>query len=150
MTDDDAIHPEAAIAPGYLVNHAARLFNRNVDAALRAHGLSLSLLGPILLLSWRGPMRQRDLVTASAIRQPAMVALLDKLEAGGLIVRTPAPDDRRAAIVALTAAGRDRAEIGGKVLRAENVRGLAAMSAEEGRMLVSLLQRFIAGSEQGT
>ena len=80
MKRDDPIHPEAAVAPGYLANHAARVFNRNVDAALREHGLSLSLLGPVLLLSWRGAMRQRDLVAASAVKQPAMVALLDKLE----------------------------------------------------------------------
>lgn len=31
---DDDIYPEAAVAPGYLVNHAARLSNRGVDAAL--------------------------------------------------------------------------------------------------------------------
>ncbi|MGF9566618.1 hypothetical protein AAIH70_24205 [Neorhizobium sp. BT27B] len=78
---DDHIHPDAAVAPGYLANHAARVFNRLVDAALRPYGLSLSLIGPIMLLSWKGPMLQRDLVRSSAIKQPAMVALLDKLEA---------------------------------------------------------------------
>ena len=150
MKRDEPIHPEAAVAPGYLANHAARVFNRNVDAALREHGLSLSLIGPILLLSWRGAMRQRDLVAASAVKQPAMVALLDKLEGMGLVARTPAPDDGRAAIVSLTETGSRMADIGGNALRAENARGLAGLSAKEATMLVTLLQRLIAGLEEGT
>ncbi|MFV0625307.1 MarR family winged helix-turn-helix transcriptional regulator [Sphingomonas sp. ac-8] len=150
MKDADPVHPEAAMAPGYLANHAARVFNRNVDAALREHGLSLSLLAPLLLLSWQGPMRQRDLVVASAVKQPAMVALLAKLEAMELVTRSPAPADRRAAIVALTEAGSRMAEIGGDALRTENARGLAALSAQEGALLVSLLQRLIAGLDRGT
>ncbi|WP_347302057.1 hypothetical protein V5740_08470 [Croceibacterium sp. TMG7-5b_MA50] len=48
---DELIHPEAAVAPGYLANHAARVFNRLVDAALRPHGMSLALIGPVMLLS---------------------------------------------------------------------------------------------------
>lgn len=49
----------------------------------------LALIGPIMLLSWKGPMLQRDLVIASAVKQPAIVALLDKLEGLKLIKRTP-------------------------------------------------------------
>lgn len=78
-TDAEAVHPEAAVAPGHLANHAARVFNRLVDGRLREHGLTLSLIGPLLLLSWKGSMLQRDLVRHSAVKQPAMVALLDKL-----------------------------------------------------------------------
>lgn len=148
--DHEDIHPEAAIAPGYLANHAARVFNRNVDAALREHGLSLSLIGPLLLLSWRGPMRQRDLVAASAVKQPAMVALLGKLEKMNLIARSPAPEDGRAAVISLTGTGARMAQIGGDALRAENQRALGGLSTREGEMLVSLLQRLIAGLEQGT
>jgi len=148
--DDEDIHPEAIVAPGYLANHAARIFNRNVDGALREHGLSLSLIGPLLLLSWRGSMLQRDLVAASAVKQPAMVALLGKLERMDLIARSPAPADGRAAIVSLTDTGAQMAQIGGDALRAENQRALGQLSTKDGEMLISLLQRFITGLEQGT
>ncbi|SEM99166.1 DNA-binding transcriptional regulator, MarR family [Sphingomonas gellani] len=147
VSEEDRPHPEAAVAPGYLANHAARVFNRNVDAALRRHGLSLSLIGPILLLSWRGPMRQRDLVAGSAVKQPAMVALLDKLEGMALIERAQSPDDGRAAIVSLTDKGSRMAAIGGDALRAENARGLSGLSQEEADTLVRLLQRLIDGFE---
>ncbi|RYH18152.1 MAG: MarR family transcriptional regulator, partial [Alcaligenaceae bacterium] len=79
------MHPKAAVAPGYLLNDASKSFHRLVDSMLRPHDLSMGLLGPLLLLNWKGPMLQRDLVRSAAVKQPAMVAILDKLEAAGAI-----------------------------------------------------------------
>lgn len=145
--DEDQLHPGAAVAPGYLANHAAKVFNRIVDAALRPHGLSLALIGPIMLLSWKGPMLQRDLVRSSAVKQPAMVALLDKLEAMSLIARSPSVTDRRASIVRLTESGHAAAAIGGSALIEANAQGLAGFSPEEAGTLVLLLQRLIGNFE---
>jgi MarR family transcriptional regulator, transcriptional regulator for hemolysin len=147
IEDDPDIHPGAAVAPGYLANHAARVFNRLVDAELRPHGLTLALIGPVLLLSWKGPMRQRDLVRHSAVRQPAMVALLAKLEAMALIERSPTPDDRRGAIVTLTAKGRAAAATGGAALEAANARALDGFAPADSGRLVSLLGRMIDNLE---
>lgn len=145
---DDDIHPEAAVAPGYLANHAAKVFNRLVDASLRPHGLSMALIGPILLLSWKGPMLQRDLVRSSAIKQPAMVALLDKLEAMTLISRTPSTSDRRAALVQLTEKGKEAAVLGRDALIAANRQGLDDFSQEDSERLIALFQRLIANFEK--
>ena len=147
MNIDDDVHPEAAVAPGYLANHATRIFNRAVDAALRPHGLSLALIGPILLLDWKGPMLQRDLVRHSAVKQPAMAALLDKLEDAGLIARARKAEDRRASLVTLTAKGQKAAAVGGAALRSANAIGMAGLDPEEARRLVGLMQRFIDGLE---
>ncbi|WP_395942911.1 MarR family winged helix-turn-helix transcriptional regulator [Brevundimonas sp.] len=147
MTGDDHIHPQAAIAPGYLTNHAARAFNRLVDTALRPHGVSLSLLGPIMLLSWKGPMLQRDLVRDSAVKQPAMVAVLRKLEGMNLIQRSTTETDRRAAVVSLTSQGELLAEAGGNALIQANIVGLKGFSEADAAQLVSLLQRLIVSLE---
>jgi len=144
----EEIHPEAAVAPGYLANHAAKVFNRLVDNALRPHGLSMALIGPVLLLSWRGPMLQRDIVRSSAIKQPAMVALLDKLEVMGLIFRTPSESDRRAAMVKLTERGSEAALIGRDVLIATNRQGLEGFSEDEANSMITLFQRLIANFEK--
>lgn len=144
---DEQIHPDAAVAPGYLANHAARVFNRMVDAALRPHGISLALLGPVLLLSWKGPMLQRDLVRSSAVKQPAMVALLDKLQSMGLIERLPTANDRRSATVQLTAQGQEIAKLGGHALIDANNQGMKDFSGQEAVLLVGLLQRLIANLE---
>ncbi|MGN7998943.1 MarR family winged helix-turn-helix transcriptional regulator [Sphingomonas sp. 22176] len=147
MTDSNDVYPDAAVAPGYLANHAARLFNRQVDTALRPYGLTMALISPLLLLSWKGPLLQRDLVRWSAVKQPAMAALLDKLEAMDFVTRTTSTTDRRAASVRLTEAGHDAARIGGDALIAANQRGLAGFSDSEATGLVTLLQRFIANYE---
>lgn len=130
MKNEKDIHPEAAVAPGYLATHAERVFNRATETALRAHGTSLTLLGPLLWLSWRGPMLQRDLVKASSVKQPAMVATLDKLEAAGLIQRTVVATNKRAADVSITA------------------RGMQGFTAEEATLFVALLKRFIVNLEE--
>ena len=50
----------------------------------------------------------------------------------------------------MTEAGARMADVGGDVLRQENARGLAGFSADESRTLVTLLQRFTGGLEEGT
>lgn len=147
MTERTDIHPEAIAAPGYLANHAATVFNRVVDAALRPHGVTLALIGPVMLLSWKGPMAQRDLVYSSAVKQPAMVALLGRLEAMGLIVRTPHASDRRSAMIALTERGQAVAATGREVLLGKNASALRGFSTLEADILVALLHRLIANLE---
>jgi len=147
MTERTDIHPEAIAAPGYLANHVATVFNRVVDAALRPHGVTLSLIGPVMLLSWKGPMAQRDLVCSSAVKQPAMVALLGRLETMELVVRTPHASDRRSAMIALTERGQAIAAIGREVLLGKNANALRGFSTLETDILVTLLHRLIANLE---
>ncbi|KGR38149.1 hypothetical protein XvhCFBP2543_09440 [Xanthomonas vasicola] len=40
LDQNELIHPHAAVAPGYLANHAARVFSRLFDAELRPRGVS--------------------------------------------------------------------------------------------------------------
>jgi len=139
---DSEVHPEAAVAPGFLTTHAAQTFNRLADEALRADGLSLALVAPLMLLHWKGPMLQRDIVLHSAVRQPALVAVLGKLEHLQMIERAAVAADRRAAMIELTPAGKQAALRGGDILRSLNKVGLAGFSTEEIAQLVALLQRF--------
>lgn len=73
--------------------------------ALRPHGISLVHLLPLMLVVRNGPMLQVDLVKASSIGQPDMVAALRKLETSGLIERSANVLDRRSATINLTQAG---------------------------------------------
>lgn len=139
-------HPETRL-PGYLTNYASRVFNRSIDAALRPHGLTLSLLTPLLLLRRHGPMLQRELVRSSPVLQPAMVALLTKLESLQLIVREPHPEDGRASIIRATREGIRLAALGDKRLKAENARGLQGFSAGDAEKLSELLGRLIHNLE---
>ena len=54
-----------------------------------------------------GPHRISFLVAQERITQPGMTGIVDRLAAAGLVRRQPDPADGRAALVAITPAGRD-------------------------------------------
>ena len=54
-----------------------------------------------------GPHRISFLVAQERITQPGMTGIVDRLAAAGLVQRQPDPADGRAALVAITPAGRD-------------------------------------------
>lgn len=147
-SDDEDVHPDAAASPGYLTIHIARRYTRQVDDALRPHGMSMALVGPLLWLSWRGPMLQRDIVKLSAIRQPTLAVLLDKLEKGGLIRRHAVPGERRAVMIHITAEGEEKAEIGRVVFTRMTERTVKGFEARERRQLTSMLWRVVANLDE--
>ena len=57
-------------------------------------------------LDREGPRSVSDLATAERVRPQSMAQTVQELEADGLVVRRPDPDDRRRALVELTAEGR--------------------------------------------
>jgi len=59
-------------------------------------------------LDREGPRSVSDLAAAERVRHQSMAQTVSELEAEGLVGRTPDPDDRRRALVALTAAGREQ------------------------------------------
>jgi DNA-binding MarR family transcriptional regulator len=77
-------------------------------------------LGPgkveVLIKLTNGPMTLREIARAVEIDPPAATVGVDKLEARGLVYRTPHPDDSRSKLVHLTDAGRDAAGRGQAIL----------------------------------
>jgi DNA-binding MarR family transcriptional regulator len=61
-------------------------------------------------LDREGPASVSDLAVAEKVRPQSMAQTVGELESDGLVKRTPDPDDRRRAFVALTAAGRKTLE----------------------------------------
>lgn len=136
-------------APGLLTNHAARVFNRRMDAMLRPLGIALAHLSPLMLLYRDGPMLQRDLVRGLGIGQPGVVHAITRLEEGGFISRRPAEKDRRATIIELTEKGIKAVEVASPFLVEANEHALAGFTADESRTLTTLLRRLIANLEIG-
>jgi MarR family transcriptional regulator for hemolysin len=84
----------------------ARLYRRELDAALRPHGLSEANTLPLRYLARVGTgVRQGALAQALDLEGPSLIRVLDQLEELGYIERLDHPEDRRAKIIALTAAG---------------------------------------------
>jgi len=92
---------------GYRLAVLARRWRAQVDTELETFGLSQATWRPLLyLISFEGVPRQRDLAEALQIGCPALVRLLDNLEAKRLIERIDVDDDRRAKQIKLTPEGR--------------------------------------------
>ncbi|WP_053067852.1 MarR family winged helix-turn-helix transcriptional regulator [Xenorhabdus khoisanae] len=89
-----------------LLQRAARLWRREANYELRDFRLSESITGPIWAISKFGAMRQKELAEHIGIEGNSLVRILDELEAEGLVVRKSMPEDRRARLIELTAAGR--------------------------------------------
>jgi DNA-binding MarR family transcriptional regulator len=90
---------------GYLLvrlgKHAQRLFS----AEIAAFGLRPPHADIVLTLAARGALSQIDIANTLRIERAHLVALLDQLEALGLVRRAPDPTDRRRHSVGLTDEG---------------------------------------------
>jgi len=91
---------------GYQLITLAHEWRQVIAAELERHGLAPTTWRPLLHLAMREtPPCQRDLAESLQIGGPALVRLLDNLEAKGLVERIDDDDDRRLKHVRLTPAG---------------------------------------------
>ena len=99
-----------------LIAHLAQVVRRDADQALAdVDGMRPRHLVALTLLRDHGPMAQAALGEALRLDPSNVVALLNDLEARGLVARRRDPDDRRRHIVELSDGGvraLDRAETG--------------------------------------
>jgi MarR family transcriptional regulator, transcriptional regulator for hemolysin len=88
-----------------LLDETARLWSRHFDSELRARfpGMTRARCAVLSHLARHQGVTQLTLARILDIRPLSLVRLLDRLEAAGLVVRRPDPDDRRVDVLALTA-----------------------------------------------
>jgi DNA-binding MarR family transcriptional regulator len=73
-----------------------------------ATDLSIAAVSVLARLRDEGPARITGLAERERVAQPSMTALVGRLEARGVVARSPDPDDGRAVRVSLTPAGEER------------------------------------------
>lgn len=128
---------------GYLANHVARLFARELAEAVRPHGLAPAQF-MVLLELWREEgLTQKDLVGRLDVEQATMAATLARMERDGLIERRPDQADARARRIQLTARARALQEPALAAARSVNARALAGFSDEEREEFLSGLRRIV-------
>lgn len=88
---------------------AQQIVLARVEAALRPHGVSFARYETLMLLrfSRRGSLPMSRISERLQVHQSSVTNAVDRLEAAGLVTRSPHPADRRATLVALTTAGRE-------------------------------------------
>jgi DNA-binding MarR family transcriptional regulator len=96
--------------------------SRRLNALARGSGLTPSQLSALGVIARQGPMRLSELAEIESMNPTMLSRVVAALDDAGLVRRRTDPDDRRAGLLEVTAAGRrthDR-------LRAERGRALTA------------------------
>lgn len=128
---------------GYLINHAARLLARQLDAGLTPLGLSTGPF-PLLLHLWeQDGLTQKALVERLGYEQPTVAATLSRMERDGLVERRPDPQDGRAQRIWLTERGRSLQNAAEAEAEAVNGRALAGLSPQEAGQFVEMVRRVV-------
>jgi DNA-binding MarR family transcriptional regulator len=147
MSSDLETRPPAAVTRrlGYLLKHAQ----------LRLAELAEPLYGPLgvtgrqlalLTLFGDGPARsQQDGAARLGVDRTTMVALVDELEAKGLVRREVAPGDRRKRLVRLTGEGERVRRAGEEATREAETLLLAPLGADDAERLRAALHRVVRG-----
>jgi DNA-binding MarR family transcriptional regulator len=91
---------------GYLLKHAHLRLAELMDAALLPCGVDRKEFAVLRALAVAEPLSQQGLASILGIDPTTMVAVIDALEANGIVSRTPDPRDRRRNAIGLTPSGR--------------------------------------------
>ena len=125
-----------------LLNQTAILVGRVVNEALAVEGTHRYQLAVLATLDAFGAVSQAELCRRTNIDRSDMNAVVNELEAAGIVTRVSDPDDRRQNIVEMTEAGSARFERLKAGLAAAENRALAPLTAADRRELLRLLRKL--------
>jgi DNA-binding MarR family transcriptional regulator len=128
----------------WLLSRASHALMTEMTAALEQSGIS-PREHSVLITAMTGAYPQTELARMIGLDKTTMVVTVDELEAAGLAERQPSKTDRRARVIAVTAAGARKVRAAEKVL--DRVRGdvLAALPEDERDVFLRSLGRLACG-----
>ncbi|HKR90614.1 MAG TPA: MarR family transcriptional regulator [Phenylobacterium sp.] len=125
-----------------------RIYRRETDKALAAHGISDARALPVLQIARLGEgVRQGVLAEELGVEGPSLVRILDQLAAAGLVERRDDPNDRRAKTLHLSDEGRAMAALVELRLDALRSRLLAEIDDADLASALRVFARFEAALE---
>ncbi|MEV5570635.1 MarR family transcriptional regulator [Spirillospora sp. NPDC052269] len=90
----------------FLLQRAAHKLRLAADRrCMDAAGITTAQLGALYAVQDRPGLTQRELARTLSLRESAVTALVARLTAADLVVREPHPDEHRAVVLRLSAAG---------------------------------------------
>jgi MarR family 2-MHQ and catechol resistance regulon transcriptional repressor len=141
----DASHNEAtasALKLWVVLNRAQRAVGEHARRDIERHGLHPTEFAVLEVLHHRGPLPLGEVGSRVLLTSGSVTHVVDKLEARGLVTRTPDPADRRVSLAALT-------EEGARIIsgifpgHAEAIRrAMDGLTTEERRLAADLLRRM--------
>ena len=108
----------------------------------RRHGLTLNEFDTLINSDPEKPVRQRDLLRSMVLSRSALSRLLGRLEARGLVIQSPDPDDQRGVLVTLTEAGAQLREEAAATNAEIIMAGFAGVSEDEAEDIFALVSKI--------
>ena len=131
----------------YLLAHASHLISGQFHDHLRARGISVSTWRLLATLSGGDGMTIGDLARIGLYNQPTTTKIIDRLEETGVVERRQDANDRRKALVFITAEGRSMVDDLLGAAKAHEARVTGSYSAEEMATLKHVLRTLISRLE---
>jgi DNA-binding MarR family transcriptional regulator len=103
----DGLPDALASRLGYLLKHAQQQLAEAAAPVMAPFGIDGRELAVLTVLAARAPLSQHEAAEELGVDRTTMVALVDALEAKGLVERHRSPQDRRKNIVVLRPGGQD-------------------------------------------
>jgi DNA-binding MarR family transcriptional regulator len=111
---------------------------------LREHHLSMWGYAVLLALDDQPTRSQAALASAIGADKTRVIAVLDDLQAAGLIHREPDPDDRRARVLSITAKGRRVRDAAQAAIQRREEQLLEVLTPDQRAAFLSALQTLAA------
>ncbi|WP_460721765.1 MarR family winged helix-turn-helix transcriptional regulator [Microbacterium aureliae] len=129
------------------VMRAHQLLLARIDATLKPFGLSFARYEMLRLLAFTraGRMPMASAIARLQVHPTSVTNTVDRLVKAGLVAREPHPEDGRAAMLVLTASGRDLVERATAALNT-NVFESPGLSPEDTSDLVRIIARLRKGA----
>jgi MarR family transcriptional regulator, transcriptional regulator for hemolysin len=99
----------------------------------------------VLATAMEGDRTQTELAQAVGVDKTTMVVTIDELEAAGLAERRPSKTDRRARVIGVTRAGRQKVAKAEEIVSAIQEDVLSALPARQREALLAALEGLIRG-----
>lgn len=132
---------------GYLLKHAQLNFAASGARALEPLGITGRQLAVLVVLDAAEPLSQLDAARELGVDRTTMVALVDDLEAKGLVERRRSPEDRRKNIVGLTAHGKKALTQGERLHKEAERAFLAELTPIESELFLRILRKLAADAQ---
>ncbi len=127
---------------GYQLRKAQTAVFQDFSVSLKDCDITPGQFGVLVLIAANAGLNQTSLGNALGIDRSTVVAVIDKLEARGLVERAPAPGDRRSYALHLSEQGADLLARARKLVTAHEERIAGDLNAGEQVQLISLLSRL--------
>jgi DNA-binding MarR family transcriptional regulator len=140
--------PSSAMAAVTSIMRAQQLLLAELDAILRPYGITFARYEALVLLTFsrEGELPLRVMGERLMVHPTSVTNTIDRLEAAGMVLRKPNPDDGRGRLAEITAAGREAVQTATRDLMTAEF-GLSGYSEAERGELFALLRslRLSAG-----